>query len=1026
MTQHHLKKQQSQVRSRLSVAVLAGLTLGSGLTQPVFAQAQRRSGSSGAAVPAAGSVAAAATAKGKGLNSIPPQEVLTELSARRLETLQKKAFDLYNIPEEQRTGMTALNALSLLTDKSKQIPAAERQKLIAKAVSGLNAILPTLKSARQLNDYAAVFLAEGAEGEANVMEYWGETPASQARLRPIAIAIDEMLARAGTVAEEEKAAIAKQMGTNVNSPLAAKWEELEHLQELVKFSRGMASYYKAMSIPATDETKADRIKAADDGIAVLKEYDNGDNPEDNVQPVVKTRIAKLHMVKGEPDVAKQFFTAVINGETKPKANTGTMYEARYFNAVADLMRGDVAGAKKQLAELEEWQKQNFNDPAVAKRLDAAADMLRYRILSTEAQMAQAGPEREKAQNAAINVLMQLAEKQPGLRSIIFRQLVERVGNQPVAQMEPLLLQAMVQKGVDEFNSTDPKAQQTFARAIEAGRELARRAAAGQKVPPQLVESSAFLVPYFLEKTGKKVEAANAFLDAIQKYPKNADAPNAFQETGHIVIGELRKDDNPDRGSAAVVQVYDRFLPVAINKPFGMTALAPEYAKRLYEQRRFKESADYYAMVPATDKGYLSAQYKRMLALTNVLDQTGPDKKPLVPQGAPRKALVTEIVTTAQNVRKLALDAAQSATDAKRKEILLSWAAGCTLTAAQVSASELKDAKQTLAILANFEQETQGLPPALVDPMTGEVLKYRVGSYLESGDFQKAADTLLQLISKQGGEKGQVFVLTVLQKLDEDYKKAVAAGDKERMRQLATNRAKLSTSLVDWAKKSPNPDINSRVYGYSIFDAEAKLTAAEMTGDKAQLATARKAFQRLLEPDMSALWEKQNANNPKFDKKFPHPNVLLGLGRAAFDQGDYDAAVNNLGRLLNNKKLGSATLEKVDPRNPGQVDIVDNEPFWEAYYKFLGSKFEIFNADKGNPKAAADYEDAKAAFKRLYIIQNPPGGEKWKDQFEEMRKKYIPDFDPKTLIPETQPAASQPASQPVPPVAAAPSTRAKVK
>src|SRR3954464_15797389 len=119
MTQHQLEK----------LAVLAGLALGVCLTQPSLAQSQRRSGGAGTAAPAA---VAAAAPGGKGLNAISPQEVLTELSSRRLETLQKKAFDLYNVPENERAGMQALNALGLLTDKSKQLPVAERQKLIAK------------------------------------------------------------------------------------------------------------------------------------------------------------------------------------------------------------------------------------------------------------------------------------------------------------------------------------------------------------------------------------------------------------------------------------------------------------------------------------------------------------------------------------------------------------------------------------------------------------------------------------------------------------------------------------------------------------------------------------------------------------------------------------------------------------------------------------------------------------------------------------------------------------------------------
>jgi tetratricopeptide (TPR) repeat protein len=309
-----------------------------------------------------------------------------------------------------------------------------------------------------------------------------------------------------------------------------------------------------------------------------------------------------------------------------------------------------------------------------------------------------------------------------------------------------------------------------------------------------------------------------------------------------------------------------------------------------------------------------------------------------------------------------------------------------------------------------------------------VLQLRVGSYLDSGDFQKATDTLLLLLKAQGGEKGQMFVLAVLQKLDEDFKKAGALGDKPRMTQLAGNRAKLSDYLVDWAKKSTNADVNKRVYGYTVFSAEAKLAAAEMSGDKAQLDEARKAFENLLGPDMTKLYQKELEGNAKADKNFPHPNALLGLGKAAFAQGDYEVAVSSFGKLLNAKKLGTAKIQKLDPRNPAEPMYIDNEPYWEAWYKFLDSKFELFNANKANPKAIADFDDAKGALKRLYIIQNPPGGEKWSPEFEELHKKYIPDFDPKTLVPtsqpaETQPAGSQPASAPV---AAGPSVRAKGK
>ncbi len=67
-------------------------------------------------------------------------------------------------------------------------------------------------------------------------------------------------------------------------------------------------------------------------------------------------------------------------------------------------------------------------------------------------------------------------------------------------------------------------------------------------------------------------------------------------------------------------------------------------------------------------------------------------------------------------------------------------------------------------------------------------------------------------------------------------------------------------------------------------------AGELNQDKQLLAEARKAFERLLvAPAMNAMYLQEIANNPKADKNFPHPNVVLGLGKAAFATGDYTNA-----------------------------------------------------------------------------------------------------------------------------------------
>ena len=63
-------------------------------------------------------------------------------------------------------------------------------------------------------------------------------------------------------------------------------------------------------------------------------------------------------------------------------------------------------------------------------------------------------------------------------------------------------------------------------------------------------------------------------------------------------------------------------------------------------KRFKEAAEYYALVPSTDPRYVAAQYLRMVSLTSLLDQIGPDKKLVVPPGPDREKLVADIVASA--------------------------------------------------------------------------------------------------------------------------------------------------------------------------------------------------------------------------------------------------------------------------------------------------------------------------------------------------------------------------------------------
>jgi hypothetical protein len=87
--------------------------------------------------------------------------------------------------------------------------------------------------------------------------------------------------------------------------------------------------------------------------------------------------------------ANDMFESVVAGQVndklkiEPAPSAYEQYEARYFSVVCELMQGDIARAKKGVEEVVSWQKENVKDAEVLKQLDAAADLLRYRIATRE-------------------------------------------------------------------------------------------------------------------------------------------------------------------------------------------------------------------------------------------------------------------------------------------------------------------------------------------------------------------------------------------------------------------------------------------------------------------------------------------------------------------------------------------------------------------------------------------------------------------------------------------------------------------
>ena len=308
-----------------------------------------------------------------------------------------------------------------------------------------------------------------------------------------------------------------------------------------------------------------------------------------------------------------------------------------------------------------------------------------------------------------------------------------------------------------------------------------------------------------------------------------------------------------------------------------------------------------------------------------------------------------------------------------------------LLAAELARVDQKDPNRAIALLADFEQAAKGLPNE--NALRNEALLIRVQSLMAQGKFNGAAESLQTLLKSQGGGQGAAIVYSLLVKLDADFDKAQQAGDTETMRKIARNRASLSGNLVQWARSNPDPRIQQFTYRYSVYEADTKLRAADVEPDAAEKSKlydeALKLYTALDSPENLAAYR---ATLPATEQATAgyDPAVKRGIAMLQYDLGNFAEAQKNLAILLKDGRLGSPLM---DVEKDGQMRTVDNDAYWEAVLKLVRS----------NLKLGADVEEQKTFLKSLYIRWGDHvGGNKWKEQFDQLKSELIPDFAPPKL------------------------------
>lgn len=925
-----------------------------------------------------------------------------ELAARGQQRLLSRAFEVGRVPVAARGSYQAVPALRELTSPTQPLTASRRRELVDTVTRGADAIVAGSSDPKVLMEYATALIREGVQPEVNTLEYWGYSKPVQDRLRPIVQTVVQFLDKAASEAQAQRAKIEQKLNNGATPAEVEQWTSADTLFNTAAYTRHMVDYNLALAQPRdTAAGKEARTKIADEASTFLEQYDN---EESGIQAAVQSRMAKLAMTKGDYPHAKTLFGGIVGGKPKPAPTAVEQYEARYFTLLCDLEEQDATAVRKGLADLVQWQQANLPaDKTVQDGVSAAAQMMRYRLALLEKRTAASGQARDTADAEALKILVNLYEARPDLRGIINDQLVEQVSaTADVKQLDPLLLNALVQKGVQERNAEKADAS-VLNKGIEAAREVLSRA--GGQISPRMRDNATLAIPAILEKLGEReplqrVAAANAYLDYVQKHKDNvadkATVDSALQQAGYLLLTMLQ--DAALKTDADVSAAYDRFLPIAVGAPFNRIEFAYDLARRLQARQESAEAIKYFRMLPATDRRRVTARFFEMEAMTDLLYSKAESGQPKL-QGPERVKLLDDVLKLIDEIRRDASATLAGAADERDKANARLRLAGATLTAAELVAFN-KPANwpaQVQNALGNFESATQGLANA--EGLRSRALQLQVVAYMESKQFDKATASLVQLLEKTGGAKGADFVRGLILQLQSEYEAAEDANDTARMRSLADNIGNLSRFLVQWAAGNANADIRKFAYRYKVFAADAQRRAAALDATAAsrqqRLQAALKTFEDLKSPQNVELY-RQSQPDIAGDAAQPDPNVAYGEALTYFDLGNWQQANNMLRQLKANGKLGTPMNRVVDEKT-AEIKYADNTQYWEGTYKLLKSAQEWAKADPSNADAQKELEASRLRLKQEYVRNvKGVGGASWKREFNELRKSLTPDFDPQVL------------------------------
>jgi hypothetical protein len=919
----------------------------------------------------------------RGLDSLDERDVYINLINLKQTALAKADMEAHKVPDAEQQQMFAMADLETLV-QAKNLTAAKRRALALSAANGLVALMPKTDDPEKLLEYANSLVKFGIDPTVDDLDYFGDNPQARAELKPVAETAKSLYDKASKQIDAKVQAAYNRLGNNPAPALVAQVQaevaKIGGEQTIADFSNNMTSYALCISYPPG---APERKKVADEAIGYLKDYDT---PTSQVQPRVKNMIGKLDLATGDLAGAKAMFDPVIagaDGPVKPVPTPIFQNTARFFSIVAELDGKDFSAAAANEAALEAWQKTALAqvDAGTLNAIAAAMGMLKFHILTAQADAAGPGtPAAKKFNDDAITALVALLQSQPNnpiLRDQIFDQIRGRIGPNPdFARLDPLALLAIKSEGMDNYIAVTvdkkPADAPVIEKAIAASKELASRM--GQPgVNQEVAEDAARFVPYAYQFVlHKDADAAAGYIDFATKFKSDqAKSDIALDNCYQILHGLEAKQNAKQTGEAEDEQIralWTRYLPLAIGAPYNRTNLAYRYAMLLIAQEKWADATPFLSMVPKTDPRFPDAQFYKMIALNQSLDDSKSAKKLT---GDQRRALAKQTIDLADTVQKSCLDAASAAaTPAANKRIYIERAVAAVQTAANLSRTELKDFSTSLKWAESLDTTAAGLEDAERKKAIHIIaLKLACLDYLDSGQTAKAVQTDLDLLAVDPAA-GQQLLIDVNGNVDRDMTAAMDKKDTPQIKKLTEERAALTGEIVKWAASSKDPKVQANLHDFRIYDAYSQKQAAELLDDGDAKTAALKA----------ALADYQTVLSTNKDDT----EAALGSGLVDFDLGNYPDTIKYLSPFL---KLG-ALQPTQQVSTPTGIRIEEDPRYWEVLYKFTQANVNEARKNKND----SQLQEAKRYLAGVYV-QYPStfGGARWGEQSMALLKQLAPDL-----------------------------------